>query len=678
MSPVSSFKPLFINTQKLRTLIDYYEDKLALSTSYLSLADFLTGAATIYAAVGVGYLSDRTTGSWGRRKPYVVAFTPVLAFSIAMLFAPGLAPSAAAVPGWFAAFYVLEQMCMSALMVVVAAWGTSLTHGGEERAALYTIDAVMDLCGFLTGVVITAVGGSPRKTGVVLACIFIVQNLLLLKVLPDEPVSFGLGTSTITSRAGAGASSEPQPQHQHQQRHPQLVPFVPGLHLCFRNKEFMKLFAAAAFGSIVGTTVNLLPIFLQVVMGVPGDGVERVYSIYVQVVVAAAFVAIVGTQRLNARLGKVRTLRLGVASGAVYGVLAFLASYGKVGGFYVTAIPAGLCAGIAMVNGNVLLSNAIDYDTLKTSFKRQSFLQCLIFVSMTFVGVAGSAIPLSIITAFGGLEVGRTPPPAVVMTLRLWVSLVVTACLSLSYYFLSGFRITEKVQEEIARQLRLREAGEWVPPVDPLAEDDEDQPAQASPQGPAEKEGARQPEEQQHAAAVVILSASASSNSDTRMDIEGAEGSGPWPPVPNFLELHFSACELALLTVAGGKRWKLLTYGLDLVGASVYCLVLFIYGVAALRERDGLTSAEVLACIFVLFSGVAIYEGARFQAMREVHAMPDLEVAKWARRRLTERREGVSPRLLRNPFILVRRALIGHLVVLIVMIALLSSMPSPS
>lgn len=666
--------------------MDYYEDKLALSTSFLSLADFLTGAATIYAAVGVGYLSDRTTGAWGRRKPYVLAFTPVLAFSIAMLFAPGLAPSPGAVPGWFAAFYALEQMCMSALTVVVAAWGTSLTHGGEERAALYTVDAVMDLCGFLTGVVITAVGGTPRKTGVVLACIFIVQNLLLVKVLPDEPVSFGLGTST--SRA-AGASSEHQEQPQQPPHHPQLVPFVPGLHLCFRNKEFMKLFAAASFGSIVGTTVNLLPIFLQVVMGVPGEGVERVYSIYVQVVVAAAFVAIVATQRLNARLGKVRTLRLGVASGAVYGVLAFLASYGKVGGFYVTAIPAGFCAGIAMVNGNVLLSNAIDYDTLKTSFKRQSFLQCLVFVPMTFVGVAGSAIPLSIITAFGGLEAGRTPPPAVVMTLRLWVSLVVTACLSLSYYFLSGFRITEKVQEEIARQLRLREAGECHPPVDPLADEDEEddgRPAQASPQGPegGDDEGAGAAGAAAAAVVEVNLSASASSNSQTRVDLEGAEGGAAggagvvvWPPPPNFLELHFTARELALLTMAGGKRWKLLTYALDLVGASVYCLVLFIYAVAALRERDGLTSAEVLACLFLLFSGIAIYEGARLQAMREVHAMPDREVAKWARRRLTERREGVSPRLLRNPFILVRRALIAHLVVLIVMITLLSSMPAP-
>jgi glycoside/pentoside/hexuronide:cation symporter, GPH family len=666
--------------------MDYYETKRGLSTSFLSLADFLTGAATIYAAVGVGYLSDRTTSSWGRRKPYVLVFTPLLAFSIAMLFAPGLAPSASAVPGWFAAFYALEQMSISALTVVVAAWGTSLTHGGSERAALYTVDAVMDLCGFLTGVLITAVGGSPRKTGVALALIFVVQNTLLVRVLKDEPVTLGLGAGTSTGTStGAGASHQPQLQLQ-----PQPVPFIPGLHLCFQNKEFMKLFSAASFGSIVGTTVNLLPIFLQVVMHVPGDEVERVYSVYVQVVVAAAFVAILGTRRLNARLGKVRTLQLGVASGALYGVLAFLASYGKVGGFYLTAVPAGACAGIAMVNGNVLLSNAIDYDTLKTSFKRQSFLQCLIFVPMTFVGVAGSAIPLSIITAFGGLEAGqgRSAPPAVVLTLRLWVSLVVTACLCISYSFLSGFRITEAVQEEIARQLQLREEGECVAPVDPLG-DDEDEAGQASPHSAPEHQHQHQHQPPQEAAVVEVnlsasASASASSSSQTWIDVEGdaaAEGSaGPaWPPAPGFLELHFSARELALLTMAGGKRWKLLTYGLDLVGASVYALLLFVEAVAAVQERDDLTTAEVLSCLFLLFSGLAIYEAARLQAMREIHAMPDREVAKWARRRLTERgrREGVSPRLLRNPFVLVRRALIAHLIVGIVMATLLASLPSP-
>lgn len=164
------------------------------------------------------------------------------------------------------------------------------------------------------------------------------------------------------------------------------IPFIPGIHLSLQNKQFMVLFMAATFGSIVGTTVNLLPIFFQVVMNISSTDVEHVYSFYVQAVVASAFIAILATQSLNARFGKIVVLKLGVAFGAFYGILAFFLSYAQAKFFYFTAIPAGFFAGIAMVNGNTLLSNSIDYDELKTGFRRQSLYQCLIYVPMTFVG----------------------------------------------------------------------------------------------------------------------------------------------------------------------------------------------------------------------------------------------------------------------------------------------------
>ena len=69
--------------------------------------------------------------------------------------------------------------------------------------------------------------------------------------LRDEAVVFG-----PTSSSALGPHS---PHHQ-----PRPLPFVPGLHLSLRNAQFLLLFKAASFGSIVGTTVNLLPIFLQV------------------------------------------------------------------------------------------------------------------------------------------------------------------------------------------------------------------------------------------------------------------------------------------------------------------------------------------------------------------------------------------------------------------------------
>jgi hypothetical protein len=48
---------------------------------------------------------------------------------------------------------------------------------------------------------------------------------------------------------------------------------------------------------------------------------------------------------------QLRVLRLGVLAGAVYGVTALAASYGSLGRFYLTAIPAGVFGGIAMING---------------------------------------------------------------------------------------------------------------------------------------------------------------------------------------------------------------------------------------------------------------------------------------------------------------------------------------
>jgi Na+/melibiose symporter-like transporter len=84
--------------------------------------------------------------------------------------------------------------------------------------------------------------------------------------------------------------------------------------------------------------------------------------------------------------------------------------------------------------------------------------------------VAGSSIPLSIISAVGqtkDLEDGSSSH-VVVTTLRLWVSLVVSLCLLVAYAFLGRFRLTEQAHEEVVRQIQARERGEDFVPTDPL------------------------------------------------------------------------------------------------------------------------------------------------------------------------------------------------------------------
>ncbi len=641
------------------TLMDYYQEKYGLSTSFLSLADFLVGSLTLYAVVGFGYWSDMSTSSWGRRKPFVVALTPVLAFSLVMLFSPRWAPPGkSSVAAWFGVFYAMQQVSISAMTVVIAAWGTSLTHAVGERASLYTIDAVMDLLGFLAGVFITAVG-VPHTTGIALAFVFVAQNILLVRCLRDEPATSGVAASGGSHGGGAVAAQ---------------VPFIAGLHLSFQNKQFMTLFKAAVFGSIVGTTVNLLPIFFQVVMGVGDEDVERVYSIYVQAVVASAFVAVMSTSTLNARWGKIRTLKFGVGCGAVYGLVAFCTSYAKsVTWFYLTSVPAGAFAGIVTVNGNVLLSNSIDYDQLKTGFRRQSLYQCLIYVPMTFVSVAGSSIPLSIITAFGGLEAGRTPPAAVVQTLRLWISLIVTGCLFISYHQLASFKLTEAVQEDVSAQLKRREDGEFLAPRDPLE----------APQDPvdggielSESAGPAPSSSSSSSSSTAAATTAAVDEVRVGIDVDGPSEQ-PWHATTSFLELNFSSRELALLTLPKGKEWKLGTYLLNLVASVVYAVVMLMETIAAVEQRNDLTSAEIFACFFMLASSMAIYEAARLHALKEIYYLGDeQDVARWARRRLTARKN-VHPAALHNPFKLVRRTIIAHVCLGIALIMLITSLSSP-
>jgi len=644
------------------TLMDYYQETLGLSTSFLSLADFLAGSLTLYAVVGFGYISDITTSSWGRRKPFVVAFTPILALSLVMLFTPGWAPYAGGTgtAAWFGVFYTLSQISMSAMTVVIAAWGTSLTHAVHERASLYTIDALADLLGFLVGVAITA-AGTPATTGLALAVIFIFQNLLLVRVLRDDPITPSTGTT-----ATEGSSSTLV-----------QVPFIAGLHMSFDNKQFVALFKAAVFGSIVGTTVNLLPIFFQVVMNVPDSSLKRVYGIYVQAVVASAFVAVLAVGRLNARWGKICVLRFGVACGSLYGLLAFFASYARtVKWFYLTSVPAGFFVGTVTVNGNVLLSNSIDYDQLKTGFRRQSLYQCLMYVPLTFVSVAGSSIPLSIITAFGGLEAGHAPPAAVIQTLRLWISLIVTGCLIVSNNYLSNFKLTEAVQEDISAQLQLREQGNLLPPRDPLQENEphkneEVERAGNLPCGTCK--GATDVSEKRGVDPGEVCAAV-----DAELDMSSSmTAAGLWHCTNSFLDLNFSSSELALLATHKGKQWKLWTYLLNIIASAVYAIVLLVETIAAIDQRGDLTGAEVFASFFMLASSMVIYEGGRLHAMKEIYKMGDEQkVARWARRRLSARKS-IRHSVLVNPFRLVRREIVAHTMMSITLIFVITSLPSP-
>lgn len=142
-------------------------------------------------------------------------------------------------------------------------------------------------------------------------------------------------------------------------------------------------------------------------MKVPTKEVEHTYSRYVNTVTGCALVTVLLASYLNRRWGKLKVVRLAIVSGIIFGVMAFATSYGHVRHFFLTSVPAGIFGGIIMVNGNVLLADAIDYDELMTGFRRQSMCQCLMYAPFTFISVAGSSIPLTIMSMAGSINLAQ-------------------------------------------------------------------------------------------------------------------------------------------------------------------------------------------------------------------------------------------------------------------------------
>ena len=96
--------------------------------------------AIAIAQFGVGWLSDHTHTRWGRRKPYIVILTPILAISFTLLLLPGLflggTPDPNSLYNWLVGFNILAQTSY-AVTTVYQSW-TAEQFPAEQRPTVST------------------------------------------------------------------------------------------------------------------------------------------------------------------------------------------------------------------------------------------------------------------------------------------------------------------------------------------------------------------------------------------------------------------------------------------------------------------------------------------------------------------------------------------------------------
>jgi GPH family glycoside/pentoside/hexuronide:cation symporter len=94
-------------------LLFLYKEVYLLTPILVGLALTLGKISIAAAQFLVSWLSDHTYTRWGRRKPYLIILTPILAISFLLLLLPGLVlgsnPNELVLFGWFAGFNMIAQ-----------------------------------------------------------------------------------------------------------------------------------------------------------------------------------------------------------------------------------------------------------------------------------------------------------------------------------------------------------------------------------------------------------------------------------------------------------------------------------------------------------------------------------------------------------------------------------------
>ena len=98
----------------------------------------------------IGLLSDRTRSRFGRRKPWIVAGTPIMLLSVYMLFVP----TPPVTNSYFGFWMITLWLGWTFIYIPFYAWGAELSTDYHERTRVATLRTIMGVSGTLTAILL--------------------------------------------------------------------------------------------------------------------------------------------------------------------------------------------------------------------------------------------------------------------------------------------------------------------------------------------------------------------------------------------------------------------------------------------------------------------------------------------------------------------------------------------
>ena len=411
----------------------YYAGELGLGLAAISTVLLLSRLTDFVTDPLMGWLSDRTSSRFGRRRPYVVLGLPVMLLGIYKLFMPE-----PPVDIWYMLIWNMVVYLGWTIMVLpYGAWGAELTDNYMDRARITAGRQVWTIAGLLGASVVIwffqEILDSPGSgdvlggIGMTLLVLFPVVVAVLLLLVPERPVAV-------------------VPKKQHWWRAlSSMLKIGP-----FRRMVYVALAIVVGEASRHAVVVFFMDDVLQA-----GDRIGRTFIFYYLMGVAA----IPLWQMLARKYGKHRSLAIAMTwSGLMVLATAFLGA-GDYNTFLVFYVLKGASFGAFAYLPLAIIADVVDVDTAVTRQKRAGMFFA-VFGAVDKIGIAiGMFIALQI------LNVSGFDPSQPINEAGLWVIRVEYAVIPTFFFVLASclvwsYPVTNERHANLIAALERRERRE--------------------------------------------------------------------------------------------------------------------------------------------------------------------------------------------------------------------------
>ncbi|HEY8947791.1 MAG TPA: MFS transporter [Rhizomicrobium sp.] len=379
-----------------------------------------------------GYVSDRWTTRWGRRRPMLLIGAPLLAIGAWQVFVPGGPVSAVHLGFWLFVMYLGYSMCV----IPHLSWGSEISPDYHERSRVFGWMQAFTVAGMMGVLLLPAIleanGVQRHSTQIMAMAIFTIVTLV---------IGVGLCVAVV-----------PEPEIKLKTS----APFWPTLKFMLRNRAMLTVMAVDFLESVnQGARGATFFFFASIAIGLP-KAANSILLLYFLVGVAC----IPLWMAVSRRIGKHKTLIASFVYGLCVAPLLLIIPSGNLWIAGTVLLLSGVPYGAPAFLIRSMMADVADADTAENNAERAGLMYSFLSLTSKF------GIGLSVFVTFTALSlIGFDPKaahfaPDLPMHLRIVYVAIPMIFNVVSLIAVLGYPIDERKQRELRDEIERRRLGE--------------------------------------------------------------------------------------------------------------------------------------------------------------------------------------------------------------------------